>query len=54
MTICTPDNTLRVATDNDVEINGVRIGKGDWLEHMFLEPQSIGIGIGIRLFNRFG
>ena len=35
----------------DIEIAGVSIGKGYWLEHMFIEPGSIGKGIGTKIFD---
>lgn len=39
-----------VELKEDIEISGIKIGKGFWLEHMFLEPQSIRKGIGTKLF----
>jgi GNAT superfamily N-acetyltransferase len=39
-----------VELKNDIEVSGFIIGKGFWLEHMFIEPQSIGKGIGTRMF----
>ena len=39
-----------VELKNDIEVSGVRIGKGFWLEHMFIEPQNIGKGIGTKMF----
>ena len=35
---------------NDIETSGITISKGFWLEHMFIEPQSIGKGIGSKMF----
>lgn len=35
---------------NDIEISGITLSKGYWLEHMFVEPQSIGQGVGTKLF----
>ena len=35
---------------DDIEISGIKISKGFWLEHMFIEPQRIGKGIGTKLF----
>lgn len=35
---------------NDIEISGVIITKGFWLEHMFIDPKNIGKGIGTQLF----
>ena len=40
-----------VKLDNDIEISGITLGKGYWLEHMFVKPESIGNGIGTKLFN---
>lgn len=40
-----------VELKTDIEIAGVRIFKGFWLEHMFVEPGSIGKGIGTRMFD---
>lgn len=39
-----------VEVKNDVEISGITVSKGFWLEHMFIEPQSIGKGIGTLMF----
>ncbi|MEE4253696.1 MAG: GNAT family N-acetyltransferase, partial [Desulfuromusa sp.] len=39
-----------VELKNDIEIADIKISKGFWLEHMFIEPQSIGKGIGTKLF----
>ena len=35
----------------DIEVDAVTITKGVWLEHMFILPQHIGIGIGKTMFN---
>ena len=35
----------------DIEIAGIHINKGLWLEHMFIDPKNIGDGIGKKLFN---
>lgn len=35
---------------NDIEVSGIIIHKGFWLEHMFIEPTRIGQGIGRHLF----
>lgn len=39
-----------VELKDDIEVSGIRIGKGFWLEHMFIETSSIGNGIGTQLF----
>ena len=39
-----------VELKDDIETSGIRISKGFWLEHMFIEPRSIGKGIGTRMF----
>jgi len=36
---------------DNIEISGVRISKGFWLEHMFVEPKSIGKGLGTAMFH---
>ena len=33
-----------------IEISTVKLPKGFWLEHMFVSPESIGQGIGTKLF----
>jgi GNAT superfamily N-acetyltransferase len=33
-----------------IEISGIRLPKGFWLEHMFIDPRHIGKGIGSNLF----
>ncbi len=40
-----------VNLEKDVEISGISLGKGIWLEHMFIDPQYIGKGIGTKLFS---
>lgn len=40
-----------VQLPGDIEVSGVIIKKGFWLEHMFVKPESIGRGIGTRLFH---
>ncbi|WP_028582135.1 GNAT family N-acetyltransferase [Desulfogranum japonicum] len=40
-----------VELQDDLEVSGIIIKKGFWLEHMFIEPQTIGKGIGAQLFN---
>lgn len=39
-----------VELTDDIERSGIKISKGCWLEHMFIEPQSIGKGIGTKMF----
>jgi GNAT superfamily N-acetyltransferase len=39
-----------VELKDDIEISGITINKGFWLEHMFIEPKSIGKGIGTKMF----
>ena len=39
-----------VELKNDIVISGITINKGFWLEHMFIEPSSIGEGIGTKMF----
>jgi GNAT superfamily N-acetyltransferase len=36
---------------DSIEISGVKIDKGYWLEHMFIAPEHIGQGIGALLFD---
>jgi GNAT superfamily N-acetyltransferase len=40
-----------VELNQDIEISGIKIQKGFWLEHMFVTPQHIGKGIGTRMFD---
>jgi GNAT superfamily N-acetyltransferase len=35
---------------DNIEVSGNKIHKGFWLEHIFIEPQSIGKGIGTKMF----
>lgn len=39
-----------VTFDEDLEITGIRITKGTWLEHMFVLPDYIGRLVGSRMF----
>lgn len=36
--------------DEDIDVAGITLNKGFWLEHMFVAPRSIGKGIGSQLF----
>lgn len=40
-----------VNLEKDIEISGILINSGVWLEHMFIDPQYIGKGIGTKLFS---
>ncbi|MBM9616859.1 GNAT family N-acetyltransferase [Desulfobulbus rhabdoformis] len=40
-----------VELKDNLDFSGIIIKKGFWLEHMFVEPQAIGKGIGRQLFN---
>ena len=40
-----------VELKDDIELSGIKIEKGYWLEHMFLSPGYIGRGIGTSLFD---
>ncbi|MFA5905867.1 MAG: GNAT family N-acetyltransferase [Desulfobacula sp.] len=40
-----------VYLENDLDVSGVVISKGHWLEHMFISPDFIGKGIGTKLFD---
>jgi GNAT superfamily N-acetyltransferase len=40
-----------VELKDDIEVSGIRISKGYWLEHMFIEPWGIGKGIGTKMFD---
>lgn len=40
-----------VNLEEDIEISGISINKGIWLEHMFVDPKYIGKGTGRKLFN---
>ncbi len=39
-----------VEIHEDIDISGIKIQKGYWLEHMFIEPLYIGRGIGSIMF----
>jgi len=39
-----------VELQDDIEAAGARIERGFWLEHMFVDPQHLGRGIGTMLF----
>lgn len=40
-----------VNLEKDIQVSGIIIKKGIWLEHMFIDPPDIGKGIGTELFN---
>jgi GNAT superfamily N-acetyltransferase len=40
-----------VELKDDFDVSGFRIRKGFWLEHMFIDPRSIGKGIGTQMFD---
>lgn len=40
-----------VELKDDIDIPGIRLQKGFWLEHLFINPQKIGTGIGTKLFD---
>jgi GNAT superfamily N-acetyltransferase len=40
-----------VNLEEDIEICGIPINRGIWLEHMFIDPQYIGKGYGTKLFS---
>jgi GNAT superfamily N-acetyltransferase len=40
-----------VELENDIEVSGIKIDKGHWLEHMFIAPKYIGRGIGRIMFD---
>lgn len=40
-----------IALEKDIELAGIRIDKGYWLEHMFIAPEYIGRGIGSMMFD---
>ena len=42
-----------VILERDIEVSGITLSKGVWLEHMFVDPPNIGQGIGTRLFDHF-
>lgn len=35
----------------DIDVSGIKLQKGFWLEHMFIEPNHIGKGIGSTMFH---
>jgi GNAT superfamily N-acetyltransferase len=35
----------------DIDVSGIALSKGYWLEHMFIEPDHIGNGIGTKMFD---
>ena len=39
-----------VELPENLEVSGIILRKGFWLEHMFIEPDNIGNGIGTKLF----
>ena len=39
-----------VELKDDIEISDIKLSKGFWLEHMFIDPQCIGKGIGTKMF----
>lgn len=39
-----------VELKNGIEISGIKINKGYWLDHMFVLPEFIGNGFGKRMF----
>jgi GNAT superfamily N-acetyltransferase len=40
-----------IKLENDLEVSGIKIDKGYWLEHMFIAPEYIGQGIGTMMFD---
>lgn len=40
-----------VEIKENIEVSGIEIHKGFWLDHMFITPQNIGQGIGRKMFN---
>lgn len=34
----------------DIRVSKIIIGKGEWLDHMFVDPEHIGKGIGTKMF----
>jgi GNAT superfamily N-acetyltransferase len=40
-----------VELKDDVEVSDIAISRGFWLEHMFVEPGSIGKGVGKKMFD---
>lgn len=39
-----------VELECDMNISGIKIPKGRWLEHMFIAPKHIGLGLGTKMF----
>jgi GNAT superfamily N-acetyltransferase len=39
-----------VTLESDLDLGGILLEKGVWLEHMFITPECIGKGIGTQLF----
>ena len=39
-----------VELPKDIEVSGIKIGKGFWLEHMFIKPSNLRMGIGTQMF----
>ena len=35
----------------DIEVTGIKLPKGFWLEHMFVDPRFIGKGLGSTMFH---
>jgi GNAT superfamily N-acetyltransferase len=40
-----------VELPEDMDISGIKIRKGFWLDHMFIEPEHIGKGMGSKMFH---
>ena len=40
-----------VALKSEIKVGGVVLARGHWLEHMFVRPLYLGIGIGTELFS---
>jgi GNAT superfamily N-acetyltransferase len=40
-----------VTLERDIEVSGIRLEKGHWLEHMFFSPKYIGQGVGRTMFD---
>jgi GNAT superfamily N-acetyltransferase len=39
-----------VELNDDIAVSGIKISKGYWLEHMFVEPHNIGKKVGTKMF----
>ena len=39
-----------VELPEDIDVSGIKLARGFWLEHMFIEPRHIGKGIGSTMF----